>query len=540
MIKILSETFTLIHCLRNLKLYSIFACLVSATTITTQYLSGRFINTLIYEQKGLSTFSLLASFAFLGIISKRILDISITKIAKNNEIEIQTKLIDKIAKLSPFLLDKYKNTELGLKFFRDIPNISSFIKDFYPNLISTIASVFISLFVVFWSNWIIGFTFLLSLPITIFLILPYSNGFRNFNKQKRQLNDKTFNRMFEIFYAFPFLKSISAEKPYKSDVKEQVKKIADFNCQYSIFEIKFSFLISLFMFLGEYLVLIVSWYLAYKKEIEIGSVVFYQLLFASTFSSFSGLYKLLPILSPILESKKSINEIISLEEEEYPLNNNQFLSQIDIELKNVSFQYPDNNKIIIEKLNKKIPFGSIIGFEGINGSGKTTLAKLIIGYMKPSNGEILYSGISGNKINLEDFRSSISIVNQETTLITDTIKNNITLKNPKYDIKSIENVIEKSNFKTSILQFPNTLSYVIGNRAGKLSGGETQKLAITRALIRKPKFLILDEVTNHLDYESKCEISKLLKKLKGTMTIFLISHDPEILKLCDDIVTIGK
>ena len=131
------------------------------------------------------------------------------------------------------------------------------------------------------------------------------------------------------------------------------------------------------------------------------------------------------------------------------------------------------------------------------------------------------------------FRRRIASVFQESLLITGTIRDNITLKDDGYTDAELRRALELSGADALVARLPEGLEHRIGFDGGGLSGGERQKLAIARALIRRPDILIFDEVTNHLDYESRLKMRDMLTRLRGKCTVLLVSHDPELIKLCD-------
>lgn len=122
-------------------------------------------------------------------------------------------------------------------------------------------------------------------------------------------------------------------------------------------------------------------------------------------------------------------------------------------------------------------------------------------------------------------RKNISIVNQEFLLISESIKNNITLHNKQYSEEEIYQIINLVGLRKLIDSLPNGINEIVGNNGKKLSGGETQKIAIARALIKKPSLIVFDEITNHLDKNSKEQILKIVASLKGKITVLFVSHD---------------
>lgn len=123
-------------------------------------------------------------------------------------------------------------------------------------------------------------------------------------------------------------------------------------------------------------------------------------------------------------------------------------------------------------------------------------------------------------------------------LVTGTIRDNITLKNDRCTDAEIAEAARLAGADNLIARLG--LDHKIGAEGGGLSGGERQKLAIARALIRKPDILIFDEVTNHLDYESRIKMRDLVAEMHGKTTVLLVSHDPELVKLCDQEINLDN
>ena len=181
-----------------------------------------------------------------------------------------------------------------------------------------------------------------------------------------------------------------------------------------------------------------------------------------------------------------------------------------------------------------------MALSGSNGAGKTTLLKLISGYLEPDCGIIEIAGVPLSTWQKKAFREKISAVFQDELIISGTIRDNITLKNRKYTKQELEDALHLSGADSLVRRMPEGLEHRIGLDGGGLSGGERQKVAIARALIRQPDILIFDEVTNHLDYESRCMVKNLLNTLRGRTTVLIVSHDPEILSLCDEILNLPE
>ena len=208
-----------------------------------------------------------------------------------------------------------------------------------------------------------------------------------------------------------------------------------------------------------------------------------------------------------------------------------------IELNNVNFGYEDKKNILTD-IDLVINRGEIIGFYGESGSGKSTLINLISGLIKPKSGKIKINGFDLENIK-KNWLSILGYVPQQVTLFNDTIANNISFFEDNSDKKKLSDNIYKSldqsNLKDFILTLPNKEETIVGENAAKLSGGQIQRIGISRALFKDPQFLIFDESTNSLDEKTENEIIQFVFSLKKLKTVIIISHDQKILKDCDKI-----
>ena len=233
----------------------------------------------------------------------------------------------------------------------------------------------------------------------------------------------------------------------------------------------------------------------------------------------------------ILDEKNSI----------YDLPNAKVLDSFskDIVYKNVNFSY-EKGKQILRGINIDIKKGQTVAFVGSSGSGKSTIANLVLRFYDVDNGEILVDGINIKDLKLSSLRDKIGVVSQDVFLFNDTIKYNISYGKMDATDEEIETVAKAANAHKFISKMPKGYNTLIGERGMKLSGGEKQRIAIARAMLKNPPILVLDEATSALDSESEKLVQEAIETLMKNRTVILIAHRLSTVINADKIVVIDK
>jgi ABC-type bacteriocin/lantibiotic exporter with double-glycine peptidase domain len=233
-------------------------------------------------------------------------------------------------------------------------------------------------------------------------------------------------------------------------------------------------------------------------------------------------------LETLEEHKKSYRDNFIKTDEDFDFNKN---TSDKLVIKNLFFKY--DNDFIIKNLNLEVNSGNIIGIFGKSGSGKSTLLDLMLGLLKPNNGEIFYNK---NNINLvpKSWNKLIGYISQSIFLFNDSIRNNIILeKSGEFNNVQLDNLIKKIELNTFISALPNGLDTKVGDLGKNLSGGQKQKIAFARVLYKNPNLIFLDEATNSIDEKTEDVILDYLNLIKKNKIIILITHSTRLFKYCD-------
>ena len=212
--------------------------------------------------------------------------------------------------------------------------------------------------------------------------------------------------------------------------------------------------------------------------------------------------------------------------------------QGDIKFKNISFKHGE--KVILDNASATFYHNKLNTVIGPSGEGKTTTADLICGLFLPESGSILIDNISLSDIDIADWRKQIGYVTQENNLLNTTIKENITLGDPKFTDREVEVAATKAHCDSFIKNLPKGIYTNVGENGAHLSGGQRQRILIARALVHSPKLLILDEATSALDSATEEQLSKVFRELSQEITIISISHRPAMKERSHHVLTLSN
>ncbi len=290
------------------------------------------------------------------------------------------------------------------------------------------------------------------------------------------------------------------------------------------------------------LMLLMLW-LIFSQTITLGE--FFSLLLYSFFI-FGPLAMLGDVATSYQETKASLEkleEILKQNKEEYAENPRPIENIKVVKFEDVSFGYQTGNADALQGITLNIEAGKTVAFVGPSGSGKSTTVKLIVGLYKPTKGQVMFNDISVDEIDLVALRNRVGLVAQETQLFAGTIRENLLFVNPKAtDVDCLE-ALRAASATSLIERGDKGLETKIGEGGLKLSGGEKQRLAIARALLRNPDILIFDEATSSLDSITEEQITHTIKdieKNRPELIRILVAHRLSTVMHADTIYVLEK
>ena len=259
---------------------------------------------------------------------------------------------------------------------------------------------------------------------------------------------------------------------------------------------------------------------------------------------FAG-YRLLPSSQTIFSSLTTLSseissflnfrdDLLSVKADNKLLNKNLSIKDSSFEkcikFTNICLNYNENN-FQINNFNLEIYKNDYVGIYGKSGSGKSSIINLLCGFLKPVSGKIYIDNLSMEELNIKSWWTDISYVPQSVYIFDDTLKNNIIMRE-KLDIKLLNEVISFVGLNY-LIKTGNNYDLLLGEKGSQISGGEAQRIGIARAIYKKSKILVLDEFTSALDIENENKILEVLLKLKGKITVVLVTHKQTVLDVCN-------
>ncbi len=273
-------------------------------------------------------------------------------------------------------------------------------------------------------------------------------------------------------------------------------------------------------------ILFLMLYLIFRQEITVGQ--FFALMIYSFFI-FTPLQELGNVINIYRETEVSLQnfqQILDTPRDPRPSDPEPVEELMTLQFEEVSFQHQSSTALALDEIGFSAARGDTIAFVGPSGAGKSTLVKLLVGLYAPKSGEILYNGISSDRVDLDVLREKIGFVTQDTQLFSGSIRENLLFVNPSATDAECMEVLNQAAAHSLLSRADRGLDTLIGEGGVKVSGGEKQRLSIARALLRHPQLLVFDEATSSLDSLTEEEISRTIREVatnQEAITI-LIAH----------------
>lgn len=461
------------------------------------------------------------------------------QVSERSMANVRISLFSKLMELPMAFYDSRRTGELLSRITSDVSLLQETFSITLAEFFRQIITLVIGTFIIFFFTPKLAFFMLATFPILVVVAMIFGNFIRKLSKRTQDELAQSNIIVEEALQSISIVKAFTSEQHEIGRYRQSQNKVIDMALKAAGYRGGFISFIIFALFGG---IVAVIWYgatLVASGEMSIGDLVSFVLYTTFIGGSIAGLGDLYGLIQKSIGASERVLEITGMEGEAGKTIGAALNLEGTIDFRNVSFKYPTRADVaVLQDLSLSIKAGEKIALVGHSGAGKSTIVQLLMRFYEWQEGQIMVDGQDIREYNLAEYRQHIGIVPQEVILFGGTIAENISYGKPHATEAEIKEAAAKANALQFIMQFPEGLQTLVGERGVKLSGGQRQRVAIARAILRNPKILILDEATSSLDAESEHLVQEALDGLMRGRTTIIIAHRLATIRKVDRIYVI--
>ena len=452
---------------------------------------------------------------------------------------LRAKVQQKLLKLPISFFDNNKSGALVSRVMTDVEGVRNLVGTGLVQLIGGSITAVISLVILIQIN--AQMTLFVLVPVAIFAVIALKafGYIRPIFRARGKINAEVTGRLTETLNGIRVIKGFNAEEQeqlvFEKGVDDLFQNVKKSLTATALMTSSSTFLLGLasagIMGMGGYFIM--------QETMTYGEFVSFTLFLGFMIAPIVQMSNIGSQLTEAFAGLDRTQELMAVAEENDLEVRTKTLNAIEgnVSFKNITFSYDDKTEVL-HNISFEAPKGSVTALVGSSGSGKTTIAGLATAFLNPSSGHVLIDGVDLSQVDLKSFRSQLGVVLQDDFLYEGTIRENILFPRPDATEKELLEAVNGAYVNEFTDRFDDGLDTLIGERGVKLSGGQRQRISIARALLAKPKIVILDEATSNLDTQSEAFIQKSLAVLMQDRTTFVIAHRLSTIQKADQILVI--
>ncbi|MDC1217309.1 MAG: ABC transporter ATP-binding protein [Flavobacteriales bacterium] len=523
--------------------FGLFLILIrSLSGLVLPYASKNLIDEVI-PSKDIQALTYLLIVVCIALLFQSISSFSLTRLlsveAQHLISILRANVQQKLLKLPISFFDNNKSGALVSRVMTDVEGVRNLVGTGLVQLIGGSITAMISLIILIKING--QMTLFVLFPVLVFAVIALKafGYIRPIFRARGKINAEVTGRLTETLNGIRVIKGFNAEEQEKKVFEKGVEELYQ-NVKKSLTATAFMTSSSTFLLgLASAGIMGMGGYFIMNNTMTYGEFVSFTLFLGFMIAPIVQMSNIGSQLTEAFAGLDRTQELMSIPEENDLEIRCLKLNKIEgnVSFKNISFSYDDKTEVL-HAISFEAPKGSVTALVGSSGSGKSTIAGLATAFLNPNSGQVLIDGIDLSKVDLKSFRSQLGVVLQDDFLYEGTIRENILFPRPEATEKELLEAVKGAYVNEFTDRFEDGLNTLIGERGVKLSGGQRQRISIARALLAKPKIVILDEATSNLDTQSEAFIQKSLAVLMKDRTTFVIAHRLSTIQKADQILVI--
>lgn len=477
----------------------------------------------------------LGSAVFSLVFSNLINRIS-TKLSIDINNDIQADIFDKIIDADWLEINKYSNGDVLNRFNSDVSTISSNAISWLPTIVIAIYN-FIATFAVIWHyDKIMSLLAFASAPVMLLMSRFLIKKQREYGTRVKEMSSRMMTFEVETFYNFDTIKSFGISSLYGGKLRDWQKKLKTLSLDYNMFSIKTGVFMSIMGMIVQYAAFGYCLFRLWTHDITYGTMTLFLQQRSNLNSAFNNVVSIIPSFLNSSISAHRIRELAQLPKEVHIPESSRMDAYVDqgfeIKMKDVDFSYIKGTNVVRDSSFRACP-GEIVALVGPSGEGKTTMIRLILGLIRPEKGQTLLIAGNGEQVEMNaETRHLFAYVPQGNTILSGTVAENMRMVKQDATDEEIIEALKIACAWEFIEKMPDTIYSTIGERGRGFSEGQSQRIAIARAVLRDAPILLLDEATSALDVTTERKVLKNIMNQKPNKTCIVTTHRPSVLNMC--------
>lgn len=454
--------------------------------------------------------------------------------------DIRDRLFDHIQRLS---LKYYANTKTGeiiSRVIHDVEQTKSFVVTGLMNVWLDLVTIMIAIGIMLTMDVKLTLVSIILFPLYGFSVKYFYARLRKLTRDRSQALAEVQGHLHERVNGIPVTRSFALEDYEQEQFDVRNHNFLNKAVNHAKWNAKTFAMTNTITDLAPLLVIAYAGYEVVMGNLTVGTMVAFVTYMERVYSP---LRRLINASTELTQSIASIDRVFELMNEPYDVVDRENAAEIDqidgsIDVENVSFQYQEDEKAVLQDVNLSVKKGETIALVGMSGGGKSTLVSLIPRFYDVTAGTIKVDGTDIRDVTQRSLRDNIGIVLQDNILFSESIAMNIRMGNPYATDEEVIAAAKAANAHEFISELPYGYDTLVGERGVKLSGGQQQRVAIARVFLKNPPILIFDEATSALDLESEHTIQEAMVKLAEERTTFIVAHRLATITHADRIVVL--